>query len=403
MVGINPSCDSGCLYYNPAGFTPPDRTEQDMKFRLFISVVAIIYASFTQAGNPASPEAGSKKDKNLYFYNWSDYIAPNTIQDFEKKTGIKTTYDLYDSNEVLEGKLLSGKSGFDLVSPSHDFYKTQIRAGVYSKLDKSQLPNLKNLDPALMKRISDSFDKDNQYGIPYLWGTTGIGYNKKAVEKALGKNAPVDSWALVFEPENMKKLQQCGVAFLDAPSEVLPSVMAYLGIPGDSLAIKDYKAAVNKIKTVSPYVSYFHSSKSITDLANGDICVAIGWSGDMLMARDRAREAKNNQDIRYSIPKEGAALWFDMLAIPADAPNKKAAHEMLNYLMEPKTIADISNYVAFANPTPVSKPYIDAEVVNDPGIYPTPATMDKLFVFKELPRRLKSYITREWTRLKTGR
>ena len=262
------------------------------------------------------------------------------MKDFEKKTGIKAYYDVYDSNEVLQGKLLSGKSGFDLVSPSHDFYKTQIRAGAFTKLDKSQLPNMKNLDPRLMKKISDSIDPGNQYGIPYLWGTTGIGYNKKAVEKILGENAPTDSWALVFEPENMKKLQQCGVAFLDAPTEVLPSVMAYLGIPEDSLEIKDYQQAVQKIKQVSPYVTYFHSSKSLADLANGDICVAIGWSGDMLMAQRRSKEANNGIEIQYSIPKEGAAMWFDMLAIPADAPNKKAAHLMLNYLMEPKVIAD---------------------------------------------------------------
>ncbi len=377
-----------------------------MKLRSFISVTAIACASLAQAATVVSPTAKVKESEtqqSLFFYNWNDYIAPNTIPDFEKKTGINTTYDLYDSNEVLEGKLLSGRSGFDLVSPSHDFYKTQIRAKVYTKLDKSQLPNLKNLDPRIMKVISSAYDKDNQYGIPYLWGTTGIGYNKKAVEKALGKDAPVDSWALVLEPENMKKLQECGVAFLDAPSEVLPSVMAYLGKPGDSLNKKDYQAAIKKIKTVSPYVSYFHSSKSISDLANGDICVAIGWSGDMLMARDRAKAAKNKQDIRYSIPKEGAAMWFDMLAIPADAPNKQAAYKMLNYLMEPKVIADITNYVAYANPNPASKPFVDKEIANDPGIYPDDATMDKLFVFKELPNKLKRMITREWTRIKTGR
>ncbi|MDB2384660.1 extracellular solute-binding protein, partial [Endozoicomonas sp.] len=302
------------------------------------------------------------------------------------------------------------KSGFDLVSPSHDFYKTQIRAGAFTPLDKSQLPNLKNLDPRLMKKISESIDPDNQYGIPYLWGTTGIGYNKKAVEKALGKNAPTDSWALVFEPENMKKLQKCGVAFLDAPTEILPSVMAYLGIPGDSLEAKDYQAAVQKIKQVSPYVTYFHSSKSLSDLANGEICVAIAWSGDMLMAQNRAKEAKNGIEIDYSIPKEGAAMWFDMLAIPADAPNKKAAHTLLNDLMNLKVIADISNHVSYANPVPASKTYLKPEIAKNPGIYPPDQIMEKLFIFKELPtqykreqKNLRRYITQQWRKITTNR
>ncbi|MGI9275448.1 MAG: extracellular solute-binding protein, partial [Endozoicomonas sp.] len=254
-----------------------------MKIAQFLTTGLLALTTLVQA-QPA---------KTLYFYNWTEYIGEDTIKNFREKTNTRVVYDVYDSNEVLEAKLLSGRSGFDLVSPSHDFYKTQVTAGVYAPLDKSKLPNLKNLDPQIMSVISESFDKDNKFGIPYLWGTTGIGYNKAAVEKALGKDAPVDSWSLVFEPENMKKLQSCGVAFLDAPSEVLPSVMAYIGRPGDSVALRDYQAAVEKIREVTPYVTYFHSSRSISDLANGDICVAIGWSGDMLMARDRAIDAKN--------------------------------------------------------------------------------------------------------------
>ncbi len=343
-----------------------------------------------------------EKAETLYFYNWTEYIAEDTLANFTKKTGIDVIYDVYDSNEVLEGKLLSGRSGFDLVSPSHDFYKTQIRAGVYTELDKSKLPNLKHLDPIIMKVISDAYDKDNRFGIPYLWGTTGFAYNKDKVEKVLGRSAPLNSWALVFEPENIKKLSSCGVAFLDAPSEVLPSVMTYLGIPGDSVMLSDYKKAVAKIKTVAPYVTYFHSSKSISDLANGDICVAIGWSGDMMMARDRAIEANNGQDIHYVIPQEGAAMWFDMLGIPQDAPHKDAAYKMLNYLMKPEVIAGITNFVTYANPNPASKKYIDEDIAGDQGIYPSAATMNKLFVFKELPSKVKRYITREWTRLKTG-
>lgn len=365
--------------------------------RTFI-VAALLCAAQLQASDNSS---GNKAEK-LYFYNWSDYIAEDTVKNFTDKTGIDVVYDVYDSNEVLEGKLLSGRSGFDLVSPSHDFYKTQIRAGVYEPLDKSKLPNLKNLDPVIMKAISDNFDEGNTYGIPYLWGTTGIGYNKAAVEKLLGKDAPVDSWSLILDPENMKKLQQCGVAFLDAPSEVLPSVMAYLGIPGDSLDMADYKQAVAKMKEIAPYIAYYHSSRSLSDLANGDICVALMWSGDAMIARDRAKEAGNGLDIRYVVPKEGAAMWFDMLAIPNDAPHKDAAHEMLNYLMEPKVIADVTNYVTYSNPNPSSVQFVEPEIAKDPGVFPSDETMENLFVFKELPSKLKRYITREWSRIKSG-
>ena len=354
------------------------------------------------ASSVAAPVEKQSSD-TLFFYNWTDFIGENTLEEFTEKTGINVVYDAYDSNEVLEGRLLSGRSGFDLVSPSHDFYKTQINAGVYAKLDKSKLPNLKNLDPKIMELISENFDKNNAHGIPYLWVTTGIGYNKDKVKEVLGKDAPVDSWALVFEPENMKKLQSCGVAFLDAPSEVLPSALTYLGIPGNSLEMADYQKAIDKVKKVAPYVTYYHSSRSLGDLANGDICVAIGWSGDMMMAADRAKEAKNGQDIRYVIPKEGAAMSFDMLAIPNDAPHKDAAHKMLNFLMEPKVIAEVTNYVTYANPNPASNPYIDKELLNNPGIYPPAGVMDKLFVFKEYPRRLRTYVTREWNRVKTGR
>lgn len=369
-----------------------------MKMKSLVVATALAFSVQTIAA-PVE-KAGSD---TLYFYNWTDFIAEDTLKNFTKETGINVVYDVYDSNEVLEGRLLSGRSGFDLVSPSHDFYKTQINAGVYARLDKSKLPNLKNLDPKIMRLISENFDKDNAHGIPYLWVTTGIGYNKDKVEEVLGKDAPVDSWALVFEPQNMKKLQSCGVAFLDAPSEVLPSAITYLGLPGDSLEMDHYRKAVEKVTSVAPYVTYFHSSRSLADLANGDICVAIGWSGDMLMARERAEEAKNGQDIRYSIPKEGAAMSFDMLAIPQDAPHKDAAHKMMNYLMEPEVIADITNYVTYANPNPASNQYIDKQLINDPGIYPSEDVMEKLFVFKELPRRLRTFVTREWNRIKTGR
>ncbi len=345
--------------------------------------------------------ASANTDKNLYIYNWSDFIAPETVPAFEKQTGIDAVYDVYDSNEVLEAKLLSGRTGYDVVFPSHDFLAHQIKAGVYAPLDKSKLPNYKNMDPQTMKLL-DSVDPGNQYAIPYLAQTTGIGYNPEKVKQYLGKDAPLDSWALVFEPENMKKLSKCGVAFLDAPTEVLPSVLKYMGKDPNSQNPKDYKLAAEKLAKVAPYVTYFHSSKYLTDLANGDICVALGWSGDMFMADERAHDAKNGVNVAYSIPKEGAPISYDVMAIPADASNKENAYRFINFMMEPKVIAGVTDYVYFANPNKAATPFVDAKLRDNQGVYPPAEVEQNLFLFKPLPNKVKRTITREWTRLKTG-
>ena len=297
-------------------------------------------------------------------YNWSDYIAPDTMKNFQRDTGIGFTYDLFDSNETLDGKLMTGNSGYDVVFPSNHFMARQIEGGALKKLDKSQLPNWKNLNPVLLKALEVN-DPGNEHGFPYLWGSTGIGYNVAKVKAVLGDNAPVDSWDLIFKPENMAKLSKCGVAILDNGPEILPAALNYLGLPPHSKNPDDYKKAEDLLMKVRPYISYFHSSKYTSDLANGNICVAVGFSGDILQAETRAKEAKNGIEIGYSIPKEGAAIWFDMVAMPADAPDEKAAYSFMNYLLRPDVMAGISNYVHYANGNQQADALVSPEIKAD--------------------------------------
>lgn len=337
----------------------------------------------------------------VHVYNWSDYITDEALKGFTAKTGIQVVYDVFDSNEVLEGKLLAGRSGYDVVVPSDHFMARQIQAGAFSKLDKSQLPNFKYLEAQLLEQVAVN-DPGNEYGIPYLWGTNGIGYNVDKVKEVLGVDS-IDSWAVLFEPEYMEKLSTCGVSFLDSSDEMIPSVLNYLGLNPNSQDPADYKKAEEKLLAVRPYVTYFHSSKYIADLANGNICVAAGFSGDVLQAADRAEEAGRNINIAYSIPKEGGNLWFDMLAIPHDSKNKEAAHAFINYLLEPEVIAEISNYVGYANPNSQADDLMDEEVRTDPAVYPAQAILDNLFISKPLPASTQRIITRSWAKIKSGR
>jgi len=334
-------------------------------------------------------------------YNWSDYIGETTLADFEKATQIKPVYDVFDSNETLEGKLLAGHTGYDVVVPSNHFLGKQIKAGAFQKLDKSQLPNYENLDPALLKRLEKN-DPGNQYAVPYLWGTNGIGYNVEKIKKVLGVDK-IDSWAMLFEPENIKKLSSCGVAFLDSADEMLPAVLNYMGLDPNSQDPEDYKKAEAKLLAVRPYVKYFNSSKYITDLANGDICIAAGFSGDVFQAKARAAEAKKKFTIAYAIPKEGGNLWFDMLAIPADATNPKEAHAFINYLLNPEVIAQVSDYVGYANPNPKAGELMDQKVRTDVAVYPPQEVLDKLYVSAELPPKVQRLMTRSWTKVKSGK
>jgi putrescine transport system substrate-binding protein len=376
-----------------------------MKLRMSALLLALLAAgcSRDQAADPAATAdpAPAETSKVLNVYNWSDYIAEDTIANFEKETGIKVTYDVFDSNEVLEAKLMASNTGYDLVVPSLTFLSRQIQAGVFLPLDKSRFKNYGNLDPAFMALLAQN-DTDNAHSIPYLWGTTGIGYNVAKVKEALGEDAPVDSWALVLEPENLAKLKGCGVAFLDTPSEIIPPVLRYLGEEPNSFDEAVIQKAVDRLQQLRPHITYFHSSQYINDLANGDICVAVGWSGDIIQAQARAEEAAKGVEIAYAIPKEGAPMWFDMLAIPKDAKNIDNAYVFLDYLMRPEVMAGIQNYVAYASANQAALPMVDQEILEDPGIYPTEEAKKGLFTLAVLPPEVDRLFTRHWTTLKTG-
>jgi len=348
--------------------------------------------------------AVADEEKVVNVYNWSDYIAEDTIAKFEAETGIKVVYDVFDSNEVVETKMLSGGSGFDVVVPSDSFLAKQVRAGVYQKLDKSKLPNYGNLDPKLMAMLADYIDPNNEYAVPYMWGTNGIGYNVKKIKEILGDDAPVDSWDLVFKPENISKLSACGVSMLDSAAEMMPLALNYLGLDPNSTKPDDYKKnAFELLNKIRPYVTYFHSSKYINDLANGDICVAIGYSGDIIQAMDRAEEADNGVEIAYVIPKEGTMLWFDMMAIPKDAPHPDNAHAWINFMLDPQIAANNTNYVWYANPNLASNPMVDPEILGDNSIYPDDETKKNLFLTKVWPPKITRIANRTWTKIKTGK
>lgn len=364
--------------------------------RKLTSTLAVAAVSLTTAIGAIADE-----EKIVNVLNWSDYIAEDTIAKFEEKTGIKVNYDVFDSNEVLEAKLLAGNSGYDVVVPSAGFMERQIQAGVFAKLDKASLKNYGNLDGEILKRLI-AHDPGNEHAVPYMWGTTGFGYNVKKVEEAM-PNAPVDSWDMLFNPEVVAKLKGCGATLLDAPTEVFANLMAYLGRDPNSESKEDVKLFEEHMLKVRPYIKYFHSSQNINDLANGEICVAMGWSGDMLMARDRADEAEQGVEISYVIPKEGAVIWFDNLAIPIDAPHMGNALMFIDFIMEPEIVADISNYVFYANGNSASAPFVSDDVKTDPGIYPTDEVKAMLFPDLADSPKFTRLLTRAWTRIKTGK
>ena len=344
-------------------------------------------------------QASAQDTVNIY--NWTDYIAEDTLANFQRDTGIKPIYDVFDSNETFEGKLLAGRTGYDVVVPSNHFLGRQIKAGVFQKLDKSQIPNWKNLDPTLLARLQAN-DPGNEYAVPDLWGTNGIGYNVDKVKQVLGIDT-IDSWSVLFEPENLKKLKSCGVAFMDSADEIMPSMLNYMGLNPRSLELKDYKAAEKKLEPLRPYISYFHSSKYVTDLANGDICIAFGYSGDVYQAIHRAQEAGNGVNVAYVVPKEGGNLWFDMLTIPADAKNPEQAHAFINYMLKPEVIAGISEYVGYANANTAATALMKDEITHNPSIYPPESVQAKLYVSSELPPDLMRWMTRSWNKFKSGR
>ncbi|MFK0384893.1 MULTISPECIES: polyamine ABC transporter substrate-binding protein [Rhizobium/Agrobacterium group] len=356
----------------------------------------------TLAMTSALVAAGSAmaQEKVVHVYNWSDYIDESILTDFTKETGIKVVYDVFDSNELVETKLLAGSSGYDVVVPTAPFLARQITAGVFQKLDKSKLPNLKNMWPEVSERLA-KYDPGNEYAVNYMWGTTGIGYNVAKVKAALG-DVPVDSWDILFKPENAEKLKSCGINILDASDETFAIAMNYLGKNPDSKETADLEAGGEVYMKIRPNVKTFNSSAYIDELANGDSCITIGWSGDILQAKSRAEEAKNGVEVNYVIPKEGTYMWFDNLAIPADAKNVDEAHAFINYLMKPEVIAKASNYVQYANGNLASQPLMDESVSKNPSVYPDEATMKKLFTISPYGPKEQRVLNRVWTQIKTG-
>lgn len=342
------------------------------------------------------------EERVVNFYNWSNYVAPGVLDDFTRETGIKVVYDTFDANETLETRLLAGKSGYDVVVPTAYFLQRQIKASIFQKLDKARLPNLANAWPVVTQHLA-TYDPGNVYAANYMWGTTGIGYNVKTIEKILGPGAKIDSWDIVFKPENLARFKECGVHMLDSADDILPAALNYLGLDPNSTKQADLDKAADVVGKVASSVRKFHSSEYLSALATGEICLVVGWSGDIMQARSRAEEAKNAIEIGYAIPKEGAQMFFDNLAIPNDAPHVTEAYELINYLYRPEVAAKNSNFLSYANGNLASQKLIDPKILGDKNIYPDEATLAKLFIVTAREPAAQRIINRLWTRVKTGR
>ncbi len=353
------------------------------------------------SGGAARGAAATASENVLNVDNWSDYIQPAVITDFEKEYGIHVNYDVFDSNEILETKLLTGHTNYDIVVPSGAFLERQLQADIYQKLDKSLLPNLKNVDPRVAHDEA-LYDPGNQYSVDYMWITSGVGYNTEEIRQRL-PDAPVDSWHMLFDPAVVSKFQDCGVSILDAASEVVGTVLLYLGKNPNSNSPQDLKAAEQLLHAIRPYLRYVDSSRYIDNLANGDICLVMGWSGDIKQGHDRAKEAGKGVDIAYSIPKEGAIVNYDVLAIPADAPHVRNALLFINYLLRPDVAARNSNLIKYANALSPDIQPLDPAVRNDPGVYPPADVRARLTPERPRPAAYQRLLTRMWTRFKTGK
>lgn len=359
--------------------------------------IATAFAALILSGSATIAFA---QEKVVNVYNWSDYIDASILEDFTKETGIKVVYDVFDSNEILETKLLAGGTGYDVVVPTATFLQRQIAAGVFQKLDKSKLPNLTHMWDEITTRVA-TYDPGNEYAVDYMWGTTGIGYNVEKMKEILGTDEK-PTWDVLFNPEVAAKFKDCGIHLLDSPTDVVPSVLAYLGLNPDSHAPEDLAKAEEALMKVRPFIRKFHSSEYINALANGDICLAIGYSGDVFQARDRAAEAKAGVSVDYSIPPTGAQMWFDVMAVPADAPHLEEAHAFINYMMKPEVIAKASDYVFYANGNKASQQFVSKEVMDDTAIYPPAEVMAKLFTVTPFDAKSQRVLTRMWTKVVTG-
>jgi len=347
-------------------------------------------------------DAQQAKQRIVNVYNWSDYIDPVVLEDFTRETGIKVKYDTFDSNDMLETKLLAGRTGYDVVVPTAYFLARQIKAGVFQKLDKSKLPNLKNAWGDIAARLA-AYDPGNQYAVNYMWGTTGIGYNVKKARDILGPDGKIDSWDVVFKPEVIAKFKDCGVHVLDAADDVFAAALAYLKLDPNTKEQADFEKAASLLTNVRPFVRKFHSSEYLNALASGEICLVLGYSGDVKQAQKRAAEAKSGIEIGYAIPKEGAQLWFDNLAIPKDAKNVAEAHALIDYLLRPDVAAKNSNLISYANGNAASRALIDKPIIDDKTIYPDDATMKTLYTIQSHDQKTQRLMNRLWTKIKTGR
>lgn len=361
------------------------------------SLACVAAAALMWAGPAAAQE-----EPVLNIYNWSDYIAEDTIRNFEKETGIKVRYDNFDNNEIVHAKLVAGKTGYDIVVPSSYWAKIQADGGLLAKLDRSKIPNWKNLDPALQEQLA-KLDPGNQFQVNWLWGFTTVGINVDKVKAALGSTPmPDNAWDLVFKPEYISKLKGCGVSFLDSATEVIPAALHYLGKPAYSKNQADYAGVAPLLKSVRPHVTLFSSSGYINDMANGSICVALGWSGDINIARQRAIDGKTGQKIEALIPKTGGILFFDVMVIPADAPHPNNAHKFIDYMLRPEVSASLTNKVFYANPNKESKKFIKPEVANNPTVFIPDADMKKMQAPDALSNDIRRTMTRLYTSFKTG-
>jgi putrescine transport system substrate-binding protein len=340
------------------------------------------------------------KERVVNYYNWSDYQDPTVLDEFTRETGIKVRYDTFDSNDTLEAKLLAGGSGYDVVVPTAYFLTRQIGAGIFQPFDTSKLPNLAYAWPDIAKQLA-FYDPGNRYAVDYMWGTTGIGYNVKDVKRILGPDAVIDSWDYVFDPDKIAKFKDCGIHLLDSSDDIMSAGLHYLHLDPNTSDPADLEKVTALLLKIRPYVRKFHSSEYLNALATGEICFVVGFSGDVKQAQTRAAQAKGGVELGYSIPKEGAQLWFDTLAIPKDAPDPEEAHELINYLIKPEVAAKNTNYVSYANGD-VPSQFIDKAILDDRTIYPDAATMANFYTIIAHDQKTQRLINRLWTRIKTG-
>lgn len=355
--------------------------------------LAAVFSSLVLCAQAAEPKVN--------IYNWYDFIAPDTLKNFQAQIGTQAAYDVFDNSEVMQSKLMAGRSGYDVVVATGDLLPNLIKAGVLKELDRAKLTNLSHLDPDILAKVQTN-DPGNRYAVPYLWGTTGIGYDVDKIRAILGSDAPVNSWDLIFKEENLAKLGECGVAMLDAPGEIIPIALHYLGLPYNSQNPDDYLKAQALLLKLRPHIRYFDSSRFITDLANGNICAVVGWAGGVMDARKAADAAGNGRNIQYSIPKEGAPVWVESLVLLSDAPNPQQGLAFIDYMLRPEVIAQSSNYLSYANANKDARSLVDEKVRDNPGVYPSKAVLDTLFPLEPLPLKMERVRTRIWSKVKSG-